>query len=113
MVLQSEAVETPIRFNAEGVALVGDTRIPLSTVVAAFHQGESPEKMVDNYDALALADVYAVIAFYLRYREAVDTYLEGQRQSVEAARHELETQHPEMFTLQARLRQIKQAEKQG
>lgn len=111
MVLQIEAIETPIHFSDDGVALVGNTRVPLSIVIAAFHQGDSPEQMVDSYDALTLADVYAVIAFYLRYRDAVDDYLAGQRQSADLARRDLEAQHPEMFTLQARLRQAKQAGK--
>lgn len=110
MVFQIEVLETPIRFNAEGIALVGKTRVPLSTVIVAFHQGDSPEQIVDSYHALSLADVYAVIAYYLRHRESVDAYVEQERTDAEAARHELETQHPEMFTLQARLR-AKKAER--
>ena len=65
----------PIRINADGVALVGGTRVRLETVITAFHQGDSPEQIVDNYDALTLADVYATIAYYLFHREEVDAYI--------------------------------------
>ncbi|NWF71034.1 MAG: DUF433 domain-containing protein [Chloroflexi bacterium] len=103
-----ESLETPIRFNADGVALIGRTRVPLAAVITAFRQGDSAEQIVDSYDSLSLSDVYAVIAYYLRHREQVDAYLAQQRADTQAARLDLESRHPEMFTLQGRLRRLKQ-----
>jgi uncharacterized protein (DUF433 family) len=97
----------PIRFNQDGVALVGATRVFLSAVIHAFHQGDSPEQIVDSYDVLALADVYAVIAYYLQHRTELDAYFDEELQRDDLARHELEIQHPELFTLQNRLRALK------
>jgi uncharacterized protein (DUF433 family) len=109
--LQIEAVDTPIRFNPEGVAYIGSTRVLLGSVIWAFLQGETPEQIIDSYDTLSLADVYAVIAYYLRHREAVDTHLELEQNQADQLRRDLEAQRPEMFRLQARLREIKKAQK--
>ncbi|MDZ4771128.1 MAG: DUF433 domain-containing protein [Chloroflexota bacterium] len=105
--LTIDTLIAPIRINATGIALVGDTRVPLSAVVTGFRNGDSPEQIVDNYDALTLADVCAVIAYYLRHREVVDGYLAELLASAADARRDLESRAPEMFTLQARLRAMK------
>jgi hypothetical protein len=48
------------------------TRVPLETVVRALQQGATPEEIVQDFPTLLLADVYAVLAYYLSHREAVD-----------------------------------------
>ena len=48
--------------------------MPLDTVVYAFNQGAPPEAIVLSYPSLDLADVYAVINYYLYNRSAVDAY---------------------------------------
>ncbi len=55
---------------------MGNTRIPLATVLTAFQQGLSPEEIVSEYPTLKVEDVYAIIAYYLRYRQQIDRYLE-------------------------------------
>jgi uncharacterized protein (DUF433 family) len=35
----------------------------------------TPEDMVRAYDALLLADIHAVVAYYLRHRDEVRAYL--------------------------------------
>ena len=75
----------PLRVTSDGVAFVGKTRVPLDTVVAAFLNGATAEEIVQRYDTLDLADVYAVIAYYLRHRGDVEAYLarrESQRAEV-------------------------------
>jgi uncharacterized protein (DUF433 family) len=76
----------PIRLNDDGVAIVGETRVPLATVLGEFNDGATPEQIIENFDTLSLADVYAVIAYYLRHREAVDAFLEEQVQRAERVR---------------------------
>ncbi len=93
----------PIEINKDGVALIRGTRVHLETIIAAFHQGDSPEQIVDSFDVLTLADVYAVIAYYLNNREEVDTYLRKRQAAAEAVRDEIETNQPEMFSLRNRL----------
>lgn len=69
----------PLVINADGVVLVGATRVTLDTVVSVFKQGSTAEEIVCRYPSLRLADVYGAIAFYLNHQDAVDVYL-GDRQ---------------------------------
>ena len=69
---------------------VAGTRVTLDAVVGAYNNGLRVEEIVDAYPALALADIHAVIAYYLRHREGVDRYVEANLQSAEAARKDYE-----------------------
>ncbi|MCL4298170.1 MAG: DUF433 domain-containing protein [Anaerolineae bacterium] len=78
-------VQTPIplKTNADGVVRVDDSRVTLDTVIAAFTEGATAEEIVAQYPTLSLADVYAVISYYLQQRTEVDAYL-NQRQQMAA-----------------------------
>lgn len=65
----------PLSTDPDGVVRVAHTRITLDTVVAAFLEGATAEEIVQQYPALHLADVYAVISYYLRYQDEVHAYL--------------------------------------
>ena len=54
----------------------------------------SPEDMVRAYDTLVLADVHAVIAYYLRHRDEVHAYLDRRKQEAEALRAKIEAERP-------------------
>src|SRR5207247_1032826 len=66
------------REDHNGVIRVGESRVLLELIIHAYQQGETPEGIVDCYDTLNLADVYAIIAYYLDHREEVDRYLREQ-----------------------------------
>ena len=59
MTLAIVAESAPLQVNADGVVLVGRTRVTLDTVVAVFSQGTTAEEIVHRYPSLTLADVYA------------------------------------------------------
>jgi len=69
---------------------IADTRITLATVVIAFHQGATAEMIVQQYPSLALADVYAVIGYYLRHQDEVDAYLAEQQHEADEMRQQNE-----------------------
>jgi hypothetical protein len=46
--------------------MISETRVPLSIIMTAFQQDDSPEQIADSYTAVSLKDVYAVIAYYLQ-----------------------------------------------
>ena len=73
--LTTDVKPVPLEVDADGVARVGGTRVTLDTIVAAFHEGATAEEIVYQYPSLGLADVYAVISYYLQERSAVDAYL--------------------------------------
>jgi uncharacterized protein (DUF433 family) len=94
MSLSVAADPAPIRVNAAGVAVVGGTRVPLDTVVSYYEGGASPETIVERFPTLALGDVYAAIAYYLRHKEQVAAYLAERRRVAEGLRAEAERRFP-------------------
>ncbi|QDU87001.1 hypothetical protein Pla175_03550 [Pirellulimonas nuda] len=73
---------------------VGATRVTLDTVVAAFQIGLSAEAIAERYPTLALGDVYAVIAFYLRHGAEVQAYLAYRQQNASRVRAANQSKHP-------------------
>lgn len=74
----------PLTRDAVGRLVVVGGRVPLDTLVAAFRRGESPESIQESYPTVTLADVYAVLAYYLRHREEVEAHIaERERAGVE------------------------------
>jgi hypothetical protein len=53
--------------------------VTLDTVIAAFVAGATPEEIAQQFPSLGLADVYQVIAYYLRRPSEVDGYLQQRR----------------------------------
>jgi uncharacterized protein (DUF433 family) len=60
---------------AEGTHRIGDTRVSLDSLVYLFREGMSAESMVESYPALTLEQVHGALAFYLRNRREIDSYL--------------------------------------
>ena len=90
MTLLIETEPVPLVTDADGVVRVGNTRVTLDTVVAAFLAGATAEEIVQQYPSLHLADAYAVIAYYLRRRLTVEAYLRLRRAQSEVTRQENE-----------------------
>jgi uncharacterized protein (DUF433 family) len=83
----------PLAADADGVLRVGSTRVTLDTVVAAYREGLTAETIVDQYPSLGLADVYAVISFFLSHQAEVDRYLYERQQVSAAVRKETEARY--------------------
>lgn len=69
----------PLEKNIDGVVLVGKTRVTLDTVITSFKNGATAEEIVCQYPVLNLADVYAVIGYYLKNQTETDLYLIRRR----------------------------------
>ncbi|MEP7293821.1 MAG: DUF433 domain-containing protein, partial [Chloroflexota bacterium] len=92
-------ITVPIRTDEHGSIRVGGTRVLLDVVIACYHQNDTPERIQEGFPTLKLADIYAVITYYLENREWVDHYLQEREQEAETLRRKMETEHPELFTL--------------
>src|SRR5438552_14610336 len=92
--LPLHADHPPLRVDEGGAVRVGSSRISLDLVVEQYETGMKPEDMVRAYDTLVLADVYAVIAYYLRHRDEVWAYLKRRREEAETLRAKIETERP-------------------
>ncbi len=84
MTLSFVATPPPLTVDPDGVVRVGKTRVTLDTMVCAFHDGATAEEIAQQYPSPALADVYAVIGYYLQRRGEEEEYLrERQRRAAE------------------------------
>ena len=79
-------VTVPLTIGEDGVIRVGKTRVTLDTVVYAFQDGATAEEIASQYPSLDLSDVYLVIAYYLKHRAEVETYLQEREKIVEEVR---------------------------
>ena len=81
-----EPESIPLEVDANGVIRAGGTRITLDAIVDAFGQRATAEEITHQYPSLHLADVYAVIAYYLRRRAAVESYLQHRQKGADSIR---------------------------
>lgn len=112
MDLVLDKLTLPLRRDEHGVIRVGDTRVTLDTLVAEFEQGVSAETIIQDYQTLELADVYAVFAFYLRHKPQVEAYLQEQQRLGEELRRQIEAARPSDGLRERLLARRAQKEKQ-
>ncbi len=79
----------PLSYDNHGVIRVGNTRVTLDTVVAAYETGATAEEIAVQYPTLHVADVYQVIGYYLHHKEEMDRYLQNRKKQSEKIRNEI------------------------
>ncbi len=82
----------PLFTDDQGTIRVGKTRVRLDSVVYAFNQGHTPEEILMQFPSLELADIYAVIAYYLNHQTAVDQYIQQNEAEGQKLRQKIESQ---------------------
>lgn len=92
--LTVEPRPVPLTQIENGVWRVTGTRIPLERVIECHQAGLSPEAIVESFDSLRLADVYAIISYYLDNKEEVEDYLRLQEENAEEMRRMIEASQP-------------------
>ncbi|MGE0816370.1 MAG: DUF433 domain-containing protein [Vicinamibacterales bacterium] len=91
----AETIErVPIHTDADGVVRVAGTRVTLDTIVGAFDTGATAEEIAQQYSSVPLADVYAVITYYLRHKAEVCAYLREREKQADEVRAEVERRFP-------------------
>lgn len=103
MAFTIEVDPTPLRVDELGTVRVGDSQVLLDIVVREFNNGAEPEAIAQGYPTLALADVYDVLAYYLRHRKDVNEYIDTRRQQAEVLRQEIEAKQPNRAELRTKL----------
>jgi uncharacterized protein (DUF433 family) len=88
--LEPLTVSVPLREDPPGVFRVGNSRVLLELVIRAFQRGQTLESIVQSYDTLSLADVYAVVSYYLANPTPFDEYLRRCDQEAKAVQDKLE-----------------------
>lgn len=100
-VIESDA--PPIRVDANGAWRFGNSRLLVELVVDAFQDGATPEAIVQRYPVVTLADVYGVIAYYLRHPGTVGDYLAEREAVASQVRDKIERGQTDMKELRRRL----------
>jgi hypothetical protein len=77
--------------------------VTLDALVAAYQQGDTAEQIHEGFPSLKLADIYAVITYYLNNQDEVEAYLRQRDEESERIHRELEAKRPDMFDLRATL----------
>ena len=75
MTLLISGEPVPLRTDEAGIVRVGNTRVSLESVVHGYKNGATAEQIAFDFSTLELADIHAVIAYYLRHSEEVERYL--------------------------------------
>jgi uncharacterized protein (DUF433 family) len=91
MTLTIKSEPLPLIMDKDDVIRIKGSRVSLDTVVTAFLEGATAEEIVLQYPSLQLADIYAVIGYYLRKRQIVDEYLEKRQQLSKEVRENSES----------------------
>jgi uncharacterized protein (DUF433 family) len=97
-----EAAVSYVTQMPNGSWRVAGSRVSLDSVVHAYWEGLSPEAIAEEFPTLSLEQVYGAIAFYLRHRREIDSYLESQDARWEELRRQSEATHGSLLN---RLRQ--------
>jgi uncharacterized protein (DUF433 family) len=92
--MATATMTVPIESTTDGVLRITGTRVTIDTVVTAFLHGAAAEEIVLRYPTLKLADVYAVLTYYLQHQDEVDAYLYRRQQQAAAVRAQNETRFP-------------------
>src|SRR5947209_2596655 len=105
------SVHVPLSENPPGVFRVGTSRVLLELVIRAFKAGATPEAIVQSYDTLKLADVYAVVSRYVADPAPFEDYLRQCDEAAAEVRRRIEARQGPQGNLRERL--LARAQAQG
>ena len=91
MIALETTQNVPLTQTEEGTIRISGSRVNLEAVVYQYEQGESAEAIHESFPSLRLADIYAVISYYLNHREQVHDYLRDQKKKAQAIRDDIES----------------------
>lgn len=81
----------PLTTTEFGTIRVGNSRVSLDSVVYHYEQGATAERIAESFPSLDLAEIYAVIAYYLANRESVQEYMRRQEAEADALQKQIES----------------------
>lgn len=98
----------PLTITTSGAMRITGSRVSLDSIVYHFKLGATPEQIAQSFPVLSLADIYAVIAFYLKNRITVEEYLEQQDTEADLIQRRIESDpRQQAATVELRERMLK------
>lgn len=89
-----ETVNLPLKMDEDGAIRVSGTRITLDTLIGFYRQNETAEELHEGFPSVPLADIYAIISYYLANESEVNAYIERRTKEADRIRDEWETRSP-------------------
>jgi uncharacterized protein (DUF433 family) len=86
-----------------GSLRIGQSRVLLELVGRACQDGVAPETIMQRYETLRLADVYAEIASYLRHRHEIERYMEQREREALEVRLRMQAEYADPALVSDRL----------
>jgi uncharacterized protein (DUF433 family) len=83
-------IPVPLHPDEAGALRVGATRVTLDTLIRAYADGCTAEEIVEQFPDVSLADVHAVIAYYLTHSSELDAYLQARQTEASELRMKVE-----------------------
>lgn len=80
-----------------GEYYTANTRVPVGVVIAAWQRGDAPERIVQQFPSLSLADVYGVITYYLDHQGELDAHFDRLEREHEQARLASRAERPAYY----------------
>lgn len=90
-----EAIPVPLTEDEHGVIRVTGTRVPLEYIVVDYRDGASAEDIQGAYPSLKLAQVHAIISYYLSNRDTTDAYVLKRERDADAMRDRVTASFPQ------------------
>lgn len=81
----------------DGIWYVGDSRVPLYSVIAMWQQGYSPEEIQASFPHIGLQAVYGAILRYLEHRDELDRFFREQDALYQEQKAAAEAANPEFY----------------
>lgn len=81
----------PLTTTEFGTIRVARSRVSLDSIVNQYKVGATAERIAESFPSLDLADIYAVIAYYLANREKVEDYLVRQEADADALQQHIDS----------------------
>ncbi len=92
-----EAIKTvPLEFIYHPIEVIRikGTRIPIDTVIAAYHRGDTPNEIDSAFPTIGLSNVYGILSYYLDNQTMLDAYMERGEKVAAQMRAKWQTLYP-------------------
>jgi len=91
MILLETTQNVPLTLTEDGTIRVTGSQVALESVVYQYQQGNTAEAILESFPSVKLADIHAVISYYLNHRDQVDEYLHDQQKRARTVREDIES----------------------
>lgn len=87
---------------------VGDGRVEVYSVIAAWLQGYSPEEVQNGFPHLSLVETYGTVLLYLEHKDEMDAFFREQDALFRVRKAEAEAKNPAFYAeMRTRIAQLR------